>query len=87
MIEIKDNTIVITLENGTEEKWKILFYYHNDERGKDYYLIYRDEDPDNIIVMASSDGETISSVTDEEFAEAEEMLMTYEEDPSIQGLK
>jgi hypothetical protein len=87
MFEIQDNTIQITKEDGTSESWRIYFYYHNDARKKDYYLIYQDADPDSLIVMASADGKELSDVSEEEFQEAQEMLETYEKDPKIQTLK
>ena len=34
-MEINDNEIVLTKENGEKEVAKILFYFHNDQRGKD----------------------------------------------------
>jgi hypothetical protein len=87
MFEIQDNTIQITKEDGTTESWRIYFYYHNDTRKKDYYLIYQDGDPDSLLVMASADGKELSNVSEEEFQEAQEMLETYEKDPKIQTLK
>lgn len=85
MIEIKDNTLIITRDDGTEDFWKILFYYHNDERKRDYYLLFKDSDPDSLIVMATDDGKTLLEVSNEEFAEAEEMLETFENDPKMQA--
>lgn len=87
MFEIKDNTIEITKEDGSLEYWKILFYYHNPERGKDYYLIYREEDPDSLLVMASADGKELLDVSEEELAEADEMLEAYENDPKFQSIQ
>lgn len=87
MIEIGDNTIVITKDDGSSEDWKIYFYYHNDERKKDFYFIYKEGDPDNLVVMASADGKELLNVTDEEYEEAQEMLATYENDPKIAEIK
>lgn len=87
MLDIQDNTIAITLDDGTVETWKILFYYHNDEREKDYYFIYKDEDEDSIIVMGSKDGETLEECSEEELEEAEEVLEAYESDPKIGDIK
>lgn len=87
MIEIGDNTIVITKDDGSSEDWKIYFYYHNDERKKDFYFIYKESDPDNLVVMASADGKELLNVTDEEYEEAQEMLATYENDPKIAEIK
>ncbi len=83
MLEINDNTILIKDEDGTEEEWKILFYYVNEERGKTYYLIYKEDDPDSLLVMGTSDGKSLESVSPEEMEEAEETLRAYEEDPNI----
>ena len=37
MLEITDNTVIITKDDGTEDHWKIYFYYRNPERNKTYY--------------------------------------------------
>ncbi len=87
MIEINDNTILITKDDGSVEEWKIYFFYHMDERNKTYYFIYKEEDEDSLIVMASSDGKTLENVSEEEYEEAEEVLEAYENDPKIEGLK
>ncbi|OPZ34185.1 MAG: hypothetical protein BWY98_01176 [Tenericutes bacterium ADurb.BinA155] len=87
MIEIKDNTMIVTHEDGSEESLKILFYYNNPERKKDFYFIYKEDDPENVIVMASSDGKELQEVNDEEFEEAQEMFETYENDPKIAEAK
>lgn len=87
MLDIQDNAIYITKDDGTVDEWKIYFFYHVDERNKTYYFIYKEEDPDSLIVMASSDGETLENVSDEEYEEANEMLETYESDPKIASIK
>ena len=87
MLEIKDNTIVITKDDDTSEEWKIYFFYHTDERNKTYYFIYKEEDPDSLIVMASRDGTTLENVSDEEYEEANEVLEAYENDPKIEAIK
>lgn len=83
----EDNTITITHESGEEEAFKILFYYTNPERKKDFFFIYKDEKPEDVIVMGSSDGKELSEVTPEEFEEAQEMFETYENDPKIAEAK
>lgn len=88
MIEIKnDNDMVVTADDGTQQLLKILFYFHNDERGKDYYFLYEENNPDELMVMASSDGESLEQLSEEEFDEAEQVLEAYQEDPAIQELK
>ena len=83
-MEINDNEIVLTKENGEKEVAKILFYFHNDQRGKDYYFLYREENPDDVIVMSSSDGTSLDEVDDEEFDEAEQVFEAFQEDPKIE---
>lgn len=84
MFEItEDNDMIVTLENGEEDKVKILFFYHNDERGRDYYFLYREENPDEVIVMSSADGESLDEVDEEEFDEAQQVFDAYENDPQI----
>ncbi len=87
MAEITDNRIIITDDSGMEETWKILFYYENPERKKTFYFIYKDENPDDLLVMASEDGKTLLEPTVEEMEEASEMLETYEDDPKIASIK
>jgi hypothetical protein len=87
MLEITDNTVIITKDDGTEDHWKIYFYYRNPERNKTYYFLFKEEDPDSLIVMASGDGKSLENVSEEEFEEAQEMLDTYENDPKIASLK
>ena len=81
---INDNEIVLTKENGEKEVAKILFYFHNDQRGKDYYFLYKEENPDDVIVMSSSDGTSLDEVDDEEFDEAEQVFEAFQEDPKIE---
>ncbi|HAS55769.1 MAG TPA: hypothetical protein DEF61_02420 [Firmicutes bacterium] len=88
MFEIKnDNDIIITDENGNEELDKILFYFHNDNRNRDYYFIYKEEDPDSIIVLGSEDGQSFFELSDEEFEEAQEVFDAYNLDPKIKEAK
>ena len=88
MIEIKnDNDMVITRDDGTEVLMKILFYFHNDQRTKDYYFLYEEGNEDEVIVMGTSDGESLEDLSEEEFDEAEQVFEAYEQDPTIQTLK
>lgn len=88
MIEIKnDNDMVITGEDGSETLMKILFYFHHDERDKDYYFLYEESNPDEIIVLASRDGESLEELDEEEFDEAQQVFDAYQEDPAIAEIK
>ena len=84
MVEIKDDEILLTKEDGSEEVAKILFYFHNDQRGKDYYFLYKESNPDDVIVMSSVDGTSLDEVDDEEFDEAEQVFEAFQEDPKIE---
>lgn len=84
---INDDDIAITDENGNEQLCKILFYFHNDNRNKDYYFIFKQEDPDSVIVLSSEDGNSFQECSDEEFEEAQEVFDAYNEDPKIQQAK
>ncbi len=85
-MEITDNTVQITKEDGSVVEWKIYFFYQNPERKKTFYFLYQESDPDSLVVMASADGKTLENVSEEEYQEAEEMHETYENDPKIQEL-
>ncbi len=87
MIEINDNSVIISKEDGTEDVWKLYFYYENEERGKTYYFLYKEEDEDSLIVMASEDGESLEMIDDDELKEAEEVLAAYESDPKIEAAR
>ncbi|MBQ9457301.1 MAG: hypothetical protein IJU64_02185 [Bacilli bacterium] len=79
----KDNEIILYGENGEETKLNILFYYTNEQRGKDYYFLYRSESPDEIFVLSCADGEHLEECDEEELDEADQVLSAYEEDPTI----
>lgn len=87
MTEINDNSIVITDESGNEDVWKILFFYDNPERKKTFYFIFKDENPDELLVMTSEDGKSLMEPNEDEMKEASEMLETYERDPQIASIK
>lgn len=84
MLEITDNTVIITKDNGEEDVWKLYFYYENKERGKTYYFLFKEEDSDSLIVMGTKDGKTLENLNEEELAESEEILDAYENDPKIE---
>jgi hypothetical protein len=87
MSEILDNSIILTGDDGKDETWKILFYYENPERKKTFYFIFKEADPDNLVVLTSSDGKTLEEPNEEEMDEASEMLDTYQNDPKIEEIK
>ncbi|MGM9813580.1 MAG: hypothetical protein ACI32C_01520 [Candidatus Enteromonas sp.] len=86
-INEEDRIIEITREDGITETFKILFTFHNDERNKDYYFLYKDEDEDTLMCLSSSDGESFEYLSDEEQDEAEQVLDAYNEDPLMAEAK
>ncbi len=82
-MEIDGNKMIITLDSGESKTMLIYFFYRNEERGKDVYFLYEENNPDELIAMASSDGESLQELSEEEFEEAQEVLDTYESDPKI----
>jgi hypothetical protein len=87
MIKIEGDDVIVTKDDGFAEKWKLYFYFRDAKRSKGFYFIYKEEDPDGLVVMASKDGKNLVDVDEEELAEAEEMLEAYENDPKIKDLK
>ncbi len=89
MLEIKeDRDFIVTDDDGNEHLFKIYFYFHNDQRNRDYYFLYEESSPDELFVAATEDGNTlIVELSDEEMDEADQVLEAYEEDPNIAEAK
>ncbi|MDY5440942.1 MAG: hypothetical protein SPG64_01795 [Candidatus Enteromonas sp.] len=83
----EERDIEITREDGIVEHFRILFTFRNDERGKDYYFLYKPEEEDTLICLSSIDGETFEYLSDEEQDEAEQVLDAYNEDPLIEEIR
>ncbi len=83
MAEPKENEIVIKKDDGSEQTLSILFFYENPERKKTFYFLYKEETPEDVLVLTSVDGVSMEYPNEEELEEAEEMLDTYENDPKI----
>ena len=75
-MELDENKMVISDEEGNEHLVTVLFTYHNDERNRDYVVFIEDGDDDNAVVMIY-DEETgdLSQIEDDE--EYEEFLEVY----------
>ena len=80
MVELDERKMVITDDDGNEHLVEILFTYHSDERNKDYVVFYEDDDSDDVIAMAYNEEGELLELSDEEFAEIEEILGAFEED-------
>lgn len=83
-----DFEIKIYDENKNEFIFKILFTYENENRNSKYVFLYKEEVPDEIIVMKYNDNNEIFEIYDkEELKEAQEVLDAYESDPKINEIK
>lgn len=80
MVDLDERKMVITDDDGNEHLVEILFTYHSDERNKDYVVFYEDDDSDDVIAMAYNEEGELLELSDEEFAEIEEILGAFEED-------
>ena len=83
----EDREIEITRDDGTVVRLKILFTFHNEERAKDYYFLYENEDDDSLFCLSTSDGVSFEYLSDEEEDEAEQVLEAYNEDPMISEIR
>lgn len=86
-ISEEDREIEITRDDGTVVRLKILFTFRNEERAKDYYFLYENEDDDNLFCLSTSDGVSFEYLSDEEEDEAEQVLEAYNEDPMISEIR
>ena len=77
----------ITRDDGTVVRLKILFTFRNEERAKDYYFLYENEDDDSLFCLSTSDGVSFEYLSDEEEDEAEQVLEAYNEDPMISEIR
>ena len=83
----EDREIEITRDDGTVVRLKILFTFRNEERAKDYYFLYENEDDDSLFCLSTSDGVSFEYLSDEEEDEAEQVLEAYNEDPMISEIR
>ena len=75
-----NNTLVITTAEGEQLVFKVLFTYHSENFGKDYAVFYNEKDENHLIVYSFDENRTLHEVeADEEFAELEVVLHTYDE--------
>ena len=79
-MELDDNKMVITDEDGNEHLVEILFTYHSDERNKDYVVFYEDEESNDVIAMSYTDDGELLEISDEEYEEIEEVLNAFDEE-------
>lgn len=85
---INDNQMKIINDNGEEVVVNILFTYNNEERNTSYVLFTFPEDEENVMALRYFEDGKLEEIDDpDEFAEVEEVLNAYLDDPKIQELK
>ena len=88
-IELENNEMLITDENGKDHLMKILFTYDNEERKKSYVFLYEESDEENVLAFSYNEKtKELSEITDdEEYKEVEEVFNAFNEDPKLQEIK
>ena len=88
-LELKNDEMLITDENGVDHVMKILFTYDNEQRGKSYVFLYEKDDEDNVLAFSFNEkSQELSEITDEEeYKEVEEVFNAFNEDPKLQEAK
>lgn len=81
---MEEKELIIVDEDGTEYRFEILFTYESEDRNQSYVLFYDLAKPDDILVARYLENGSIDTdLTDEEYAEAEEILNTFNNDPAL----
>ena len=84
-MDIDDKTIIITDEDGTENKYNILFTFVNEDTHLQYVLFYDPNDEENINAMRYTDDGKLEDIeSDEEWDMVEEVLNTFQDDPDAE---
>lgn len=88
-VELLENEMIITDENGDEKVLNILFTYENEERGKSYVFLYEKDDEDNVMAFIyNEEDKSLSEIEDDdEYNEVEEVFNAFNEDPKIVDAK
>lgn len=75
----EEKKFTIVKDSGEEVTLTMLFNFENEQRGKTYYFLFDEEDPDNIIPLSSVDGEHLEYLDEEEMDEASQVLEAYQD--------
>ncbi len=88
-VELLENEMIITDENGEEKVMNILFTYENEERGKSYVFLYEKGDEDNVMAFIYDEqSKSLNEIEDDdEYEEVEEVFNAFMEDPKISEAK
>jgi len=88
-LELENDEMLITDENGVDHVMKILFTYDNEQRGKSYVFLYEKDDEENVLAFSYNEkSQELSEITDEEeYKEVEEVFNAFNEDPKLQEAK
>ena len=78
---IDDKQIIITDEDGTENRFEILFPFAGDDSDIQYVLYYDPSNPEEIFASRYYDDGHLEDIdSDEEWDMVEEVLNTFQED-------
>ena len=78
-MELRDDQMRITTDDGVEHIVNILFTYDNEERGTSYVVFTEEGNDDDVMVMSYKEGsDELQYVEDEEeLGEVEEVLNAF----------
>ena len=82
-MELDDNKLYVTDENGHEHVYPILFTYHHDEREKDYVVFLDDDDEAVAAIYVENEdgsGDLFPIEDDEEYEEVLEVFNAFQDE-------
>lgn len=88
-LDLSNDEMLISDENGKDHLMKILFTYENEERHKSYVFLYEKDKENDVLAFAYNEqSHELEEILDEdEYKEVEEVFNAYMEDPKIQEVK
>lgn len=77
---VNDDYLEIIDDTGHVYRYDILLTYENEDRGVNYVLFFDPANPDEVLTARYyEDGHLEDDLTDEEYAEVEEVLSAFED--------
>lgn len=84
-MNLHDDELLVTDEDGKEYNFKILFTYDNEERGVKYVFFYDPKDEDEVFFARYYEDGHLEYIEDEdELAEVEEVFAAYSENDDFE---
>lgn len=76
-----NNILFITLKDGSQLTFKVLFTYHSQRFNKDYAVFYNEADENHLLLFSFDETYNLSEVNNpEEISELEEVLHKFDEE-------